>query len=374
MSEDNLDTIITQSRGKDFVDIENELILEDTARTRIVFKASMHSGGIRGDIIRYRKGQNGECEEIVPVNFNSLHSGEGVKITLSTEATKSLYEKIKELETILIQQGVNYGVRNYSLVDKNALIINEENKAHVIQSLLDANYEEDIWNQLSKCNPSIASRLAHANIQEGRLSVLSRFKEMLDNDELSESDWQSFFEENTWIFGFGLRYQILNIVQAQPNYGGQTLDGRGGQRGDFLTATEAETKFTCLVEIKKPSTLLLHRDPYRNGVWAISSELAGAVSQVQVNCAQWEISGSREEHNRETLREMATISPKGIVVIGKTSELNNWDKKNSFERFRQSIHRPEIVTYDELYERAKFIVGEPTNDYGEIDDDSDLPF
>lgn len=75
---------------------------------------------------------------------------------------------------------------------------------------------------------------------------------MLQDNTLAENNWQDFFEENTWIFGYGLRYQILRVIQPQPNYGGVAVDGRGGQRGDFLTATEAETRFTCLVEIKKP--------------------------------------------------------------------------------------------------------------------------
>jgi len=48
----------------------------------------------------------------------------------------------------------------------------------------------------------------------------------------------------------------------------------------------------------------------------IHSELSGAVSQIQVNCAQWEKSGARTEHNREKL-EIYTVSPKGIVIIGR---------------------------------------------------------
>ena len=82
------------------------------------------------------------------------------------------------------------------------------------------------------------------------------------------------------------------------------------------------------------------------------------MSQVQVNCAQWEISDSRTDQNREILQGINTIAPKGIVVIGHTRELDNNDKRNSFERFRSEIRNPEIITYDELLERAKFIVGE----------------
>ena len=34
----------------------------------------------------------------------------------------------------------------------------------------------------------------------------------------------------------------------------------------------------------------------------------------------------------------------------------NEDKFSSFELFRQNQTNPEIITFDELYERAKFIV------------------
>lgn len=352
-----MDVITTQSRGNQFVEVDKELILDETAKTKLVFKAGMHPGGIRGDIIRYRKDNNGICEPIVPVNFNSLHPDEGIKIELNTEATKKLYETLKELETVLEKKGIHYGTNDYAVVEANSLVITDKNKAEIVRRLLDANCGEELWNQLINTKPELATKLANAKLQDDRVSILKNFEIMLADDELQESDWQDFFEKNTWIFGYGLRYQILRVVQPQPNYGGTIITGSGGQRGDFLTATEAERKFTCIVEIKKPTTKLLQHEQYRNGAWGVSSELTGAVSQVQVNCSQWEIHGSRTDNNREVLNGIESISPKGIIVIGKTNELDNWDKRNSFERFRREMRNPEIITYDELFERVKFIVG-----------------
>ncbi len=71
-----MEHITTKSVGPGFVNVEKEFVLEDTSRTRIVFVASMHEGGIRGSIIRYRKASDGTCEQVVPVNFNSLHEDE----------------------------------------------------------------------------------------------------------------------------------------------------------------------------------------------------------------------------------------------------------------------------------------------------------
>lgn len=367
-----MDIITTQSRGNNFVEVEQDFILEDTPRTRTVFRAAMHTGGIRGDIIRFRKDVNGECEEIVPVNFNSLHPDDGIKITLATEPTKILYEKLKELEVLLEERGIHYGVRDFAVADARAIVINDRNKAAIIRRLLEEDLGQEVWDALVQSNPDIATRLANSKLHEDRVVVLHQFEAMLSNDSLNEDAWQSFFESNTWIFGYGLRYQILRVIQTQPNFGGAAVNRLGGQRGDFLTATEAETRYTCLVEIKKPDTQLLQREEYRNGAWGISADLSGAISQIQVNCAQWEITDARNDHNRELLANIYTIHPRGIVIIGNTNQLENWDKRNSFERFRRELSNPEIITYDELYERAKFIVG--VSNTPDIGDDDELPF
>ena len=59
--------------------------------------------------------------------------------------------------------------------------------------------------------------------------------------------------------------------------------------------------------------------------------------------------------NQELLKNIYTVSPKGIIIIGNTEQLIDLSKRGSFERFRREMHNPEIITYDELYERAKFI-------------------
>jgi hypothetical protein len=152
-----------------------------------------------------------------------------------------------------------------------------------------------------------------------------------------------------------LNYSVIRSVQAQAN-GGADVSGRGRQKGDFLQATEATIKFTVLVEIKRPDTTLLKR-PYRSGAWLLNEELVGAVAQVQANCRTWEMEGSISPRNTERLiaDRVFTVSPKGILVIGHLAELVDVDRKTTFQLFRRNIINPEIITFDELYERAKFI-------------------
>jgi hypothetical protein len=175
----------------------------------------------------------------------------------------------------------------------------------------------------------------------------------------AEGEWEDFFRQNRWIFGYGLAYQFLSAVQDQSYYGGKNLTGRAGQRGDVLMATEAQARFTVLLDIKRPDTGLLGKQaPYRQRVHALSSELVGGVTQLQSNCHIWSTHGAQQPDNVRTLDRLniSTYGPRGILVIGQTAELDDDDKRSTFELFRRNLLNPEVLTYDELLARARYIV------------------
>jgi hypothetical protein len=111
---------------------------------------------------------------------------------------------------------------------------------------------------------------------------------------------------------------------------------------------------------------LLDTKPYRSGCWAPSKELAGAVAQVQgtVASAVENLSSKislEDKHGNPTGEEVFNYQPKSYLVIGSMSEFTtehgvNKEKLRSFELLRKNTTNPEIITFDELYERAKFIV------------------
>jgi hypothetical protein len=137
------------------------------------------------------------------------------------------------------------------------------------------------------------------------------------------------------------------------------MDGAGGQKGDMLTSTCGDIGFTVLVEIKKPKTLLLQgTEEIRSGAWSLSKHLTDALSQIEANISTWP-GGSEQPDNRDKLEKQGiyTVQPKGIVVIGSLSQVaESRSKRGTFERFRKSIHGVEILTFDELLHRARFIV------------------
>ena len=311
--------------------------------------------GVGCKLFRYRKDSSGNTKPLSKISFNSLHENDSIEIRLRSDAAKKLFEHMDRLGYVADKRGVGYGNRKYKIADEGSLVINDENKSVIIAKLLERNYGNDFWSCLQASDANLATHLAYAKIQSDRAVALATFRNMLSGD-FKEGEWQKFFESNQWIFGYGLRYKFMTQAYAQPVYSGANVSKSGAQRGDFLLGSVADVRFTCLVEIKKPSTRLLGPQ-YRNDAWPPSDELCGAVSQIQVNGRKWVVEGSRSEDNSALMGDLLTVQPKMFVVVGKLSELDDLSKKRSFELYRNNLSSPEIITYDELYERAKFIVG-----------------
>ena len=184
----------------------------------------------------------------------------------------------------------------------------------------------------------------------------------------NEGLWQRYFEKNSWIFGYGLWYVFVTGLDDKKLE--QVVQGYSisvhGKRVDALMKTRGIISNLCFIEIKTHETKLLELKPYRSGCWAPSKELAGAVAQVQGTVASAVESLSSEinmtdENGDPTGEEVFNYQPKSFLVIGSLSEFTgehgvNREKLRSFELYRRNTFNPEIITFDELYERAKFIV------------------
>ena len=122
----------------------------------------------------------------------------------------------------------------------------------------------------------------------------------------------------------------------------------------------------CFIEIKTHDAKLLASAPYRAGCWAPSDELVGAVAQVQgtVYGAVQQIGAKfvgQDKNGAPTGEEAFNYQPRSFLVIGNLSEFMgehgvNAEQYRSFELYRRNTAWPEIITFDELYERASYIV------------------
>ena len=326
-------------------------------RPLIVDNSKNFEASVKIVLIHQRKTPKETWEDVPVVSLNTLKAGEEVRLNLDSAQTLELYHQLKNLYAVADKEGVSLGETSLVVGREEEIIRTDAGRAAMINLLLNKGYSETVWKTLVDLDPDLATQLSYARIHTERTNALGEFRDNL-SQEKSEEWWQSFFEKNNWIFGYGLNYQILKTVQSQPHYGGTNVSGKGAEKGDFLQHTEGEMKFTVLVEIKRPNTPLLGSKQYRNATWQIGEDLSGGLTQLQANCRRWEREGSENEENRDALKKKGvfTIQPKGILVIGQTAQLTDIGKRNTFELFRRNILNPEILTFDELHERAKFIV------------------
>ncbi|MEK9152688.1 MAG: Shedu immune nuclease family protein [Patescibacteria group bacterium] len=338
--------------------LTHDIVLSEKATTRKIMKATLvenprdPDAGFKIVLIHQRKSLKSQWENIEAINLNTLKAGEGVRLDLDSQETRKLLQELQNIQAIRFETGVPVGEHSLTVIRGNPTLLEKLNELMAspdeAASLLDA---------IKRLQPDLVSKMSYIKVAEERKVILEEFRQAMERNE-PEEFWQDFFEKNPWIFGYGLNYKILRQVQAQPNYGGVTAAGQGAQRGDFLARTEAEIKFTVLVEIKTPQTALLGTTQYRNGAWEIGKEFTGGVVQVQANCHTWETEGSRRPEDQENLTAegVYTVRPKGILVIGNTAQLTDIRRRNTFEIYRRQLNEPEVITFDELYARAAFIV------------------
>lgn len=216
---------------------------------------------------------------------------------------------------------------------------------------------------------AVGFRKKQLSVYENLLHDQSYFDDIKSKKKFSnEALWQKYFEKNPWVFGYGLGYIFLSSLddrKLEQVVQGHSVDSHG-KRVDALMKTKGIISNLCFVEIKTHTTALLESKPYRSGCWAPSKELAGAIAQVQGTVASAvENLSSRinpsDSEGSPTGEEIYNYQPKSYLVIGSMGEFLsehgvNKDKLRSFELLRKNTSNPEIITFDELYERAKFIV------------------
>jgi hypothetical protein len=175
-----------------------------------------------------------------------------------------------------------------------------------------------------------------------------------------EKVWQYFFNKNQWIFGYGLDYRFKGVLQKEFHASDTEADGSNGVISDFLLG---DKRFTTFVEIKKPSTPLFGNSKNRSGSWCLSSELIDGVSQILEQKASGQIKFSMGKLHDDTgkLITQHAHDSKVVLIIGDwqrmafDNDLQKEIKEKTFELFRRDSRNIEMITFDELFDRAKYI-------------------
>lgn len=262
--------------------------------------------------------------------------------------------------------------RRIALADDNLPNLDDETKKK-IKTLLLRKDGQQIIEEVLASGIITSTDIVNIGYRKKQLEVFDKLLNQADyfatyilenklTDMRHESVWQYFFNSNDWIFGYGLDYRFLGILQKEAHVSGTDVAGRDSVINDFLLGCN---KFTVLVELKKHDTPLFGKDKNRSNSWTLSDDLISGLSQILEQKASWQVSAETNANgnfdDKGNLIKQKTIDPKSILVIGSTKQFEGEDKENqikakTFELFRRDSKNIEILTYDELYERAKFIV------------------
>ena len=240
-------------------------------------------------------------------------------------------------------------------------------------------YKEDPSRFRQLIQDDVAARDVVA--QASRRDAVLKFRRMLDDENFfnslvqtegkgsKERVWQLLFEQNPWMLGVSFSNQLLTSWDHHKLE--QVVDGFDisgpGKRTDALMRTAGRVRSMVFLEFKTHRTDLLGAE-YRSGCWPASTELMGGLSQIQgtVHRAVTAIGDrlqSIDDGGCDVPGDFTyLIRPPSILIVGTLTQLqsnaggDHQDKIRSFELFRRSIVDTEIITFDELYAKAKFIV------------------
>lgn len=305
---------------------------------------------------------------ILNIQKFTTESGSPHKVYFSFRGNeiKSLVDFIKSIKELNIEDKNGFSIKDddlkkLTLTKEQAYKIYKDNETLFKEVLNENITQDDILNLVYKKEQ--LDYFEKLLTQEGFFDLEKKRLEISKDEAL----WQFFFEENTWIFGYGLQY-IINIPlenkKLEQVVAGYDIVHRG-KRIDALMKSKGIVSYLCFAEIKTHNTKLLNA-PYRPNVFPPSNELSGGISQIQktvqsslenlINKVQ-----PTDEVGNPTGEEVFMYRPKSFLLVGSLKEFEtehgvNKEKYSSFELYRKSIKDIEIITFDELLERAKFIV------------------
>lgn len=179
-----------------------------------------------------------------------------------------------------------------------------------------------------------------------------------------EAIWHHFLKKNDWIIGLNVDIKFIRDLLTKQKVGSENSKGIGSPEVDLLGISY----FTTLIELKTSKTKIFKAEKSsksRANTWDFSNDFIEAYSQVLAQRS--EISETKDivDEHGEILdtKKNRVLDPKAVLIIGNRNEEfphirnTNLDiKSECFERIRRDTRNIEIVTFDELFERAFHIV------------------
>ena len=176
-----------------------------------------------------------------------------------------------------------------------------------------------------------------------------------------------FLKHHKWIFGSSLRLKFIEDLADEQSVGTANTEGRGDPEADLLGYSD----YTVLIELKTPDADIFKSDrgsKARANTWSFTSDFIEGFSQCLAQKTDWEkaspgksLVSEGKELDRGVIR---TIDPQAIYIMGNKEreiprdsvDIDIRTKRDTLERFIRNNRNINIISYDELYFRAYYIV------------------
>lgn len=185
--------------------------------------------------------------------------------------------------------------------------------------------------------------------------------------EGDENVWHHFLKNNDWILGLNVDIKFIRDFISEAKIGMEDSGGSGSPKSDILGISD----YTTLIELKTAVTKIFKNQKTsksRTNTWDFSPDFIEGLSQCLGQKYSLERSYASkaflDENNQRINKEaIRTIDPKTVFIIGNRKiefphdgNNDNIIKSETFELFRRNNRNIDIITYDELFERAYHIV------------------
>lgn len=200
------------------------------------------------------------------------------------------------------------------------------------------------------------------NIVVKGIPCIESYRNKFDLSAGDEVIWHHFLKNNDWILGLNVDIKFIREFYDEQKIGIENSKGSGSPRTDLLGVSD----YTTLIELKHSNTKIFKKEKNkaRANTWDFTSDFIEGVSQCLGQKFALDKSYKSKDYVNESghildKNQTLTIDPKTVFIIGNRNvefphnmEIDNYTKSRTLELFRRNNRNVDIITFDELFERA----------------------
>lgn len=202
-------------------------------------------------------------------------------------------------------------------------------------------------------------------IVKGKFSI-DLYREKYSISPGEEAIWHHFLKNNDWILGLNVDIKFIRDFFDEQKLGIENSRGIGSPQTDFIGVAD----YTTLIELKHANTKIFKKEKNkaRANTWDFTPDFIEGISQCLGQKFSFDKSYNSKDYEDENKKMLdknktLTIDPKTVFIIGNRKlefqhncESDNYTRSKTFELFRRNNRNIDIITFDELFERAYHIV------------------